>query len=261
MAIARYEWYAPSLQMEVPVTVFDPSDKEGTVLAKGGGGEGQANPKRLLFLLHGMSGNCTVWTRNSRLTQYVKGRNIVVVMPELGRSYGANEIGGMRYWDYLRYDMPKFVSELLRLDVPAERCGVAGLSMGGYASMRWALAAPDQFAVCGAFSGTLNVAARWQELERGEHRRVFGPDVPLEGTEVDLLAQVGLVDSAVLPSLYVSCGEQDPLFQHNLDFVAAARAAHGEAAVHTFYGPGAHDWDFWDAQLLAFLNWWDQLRD
>ncbi|MDO4792254.1 MAG: alpha/beta hydrolase-fold protein [Buchananella hordeovulneris] len=251
MALARYDWYAPSLKLHTPVVVLDPSDV-------GGGESNTEHPLRLLYLFHGMSNNSSAWLRRSLVERYVEGRNIVVVMPDLGRSYGANEVGGLPYWDYLRYDMPLFARQLLRLNVAPQHTGVAGLSMGGYAAMRLALAAPESFAVAGSFSGTLHVAARWQELERGEHRRVFGADEPLEGTEVDLLARWRQLDDVQrLPHLYVSCGTADPLYRHNQDFVNVAQQAGVGDKLTAYYGPGAHDWEFWDAQLLAFLNWWD----
>ena len=49
---------------------------------------------KLLFLLHGLGGNCDEWLRFSKIEYYAKKFNLIVVMPEAQRSgYGALKIG------------------------------------------------------------------------------------------------------------------------------------------------------------------------
>ena len=75
----------------------------------------------------------------------------------------------------------------------------------------------------------------------------------MRGTENDLFA---LLDAqpAVRPRLYVSCGTADPFFPSHRRFVSAARAT-GWDLTDVQEPNAAHNWDFWDAQIRAALDW------
>ena len=41
---------------------------------------------RVLYLLHGLGGDCEEWTRFSKIEYYAKKYNFIIVLPEVGRS-------------------------------------------------------------------------------------------------------------------------------------------------------------------------------
>ena len=82
--------------------------------------------------------------------------------------------------------------------------------------------------------------------------RVFGAD-PVDSSENDLFWLLDRADPAKLPDLYLSCGTEDPLYADNAAFGDACGRAGVD--VTTSFGPGAHDWDFWDARIQEVLAW------
>jgi S-formylglutathione hydrolase FrmB len=83
-------------------------------------------------------------------------------------------------------------------------------------------------------------------------RRIFG-DRRVPGGDDDLLALVAKADPAVLPALHVCCGTEDLLVGSSRTFVAACGSA-GITVTSTF-GPGEHDWAYWDARIQDVLAW------
>lgn len=242
MALLTGEWYSQSLAMQTSVCVLHPQDQADFV-----------DPPAVLFLFHGLGDSAFGWLRRSRLERYLTGRNIAVVMPEVGRSFYANEVGGLRFGDYVRSDLVPLTRRVLGLACLPARTAVAGLSMGGYGAMAWALANPRQFRAAGSFGGSLDVARRWREPSGIEQRRIFGTE-PLDGGAADLLAQLARVrDPETYPAFYTACGTDDSHLAAAKRFAAAAQAAGLDVTQR--YGPGGHDWDVWDRDIAAFLDW------
>ena len=49
------------------------------------------------------------------------------------------------------------------------------------------------------------------------------------------------------------CGTEDPLIEHNRSFVEALRDKN--FAVTADFGPGAHEWGYWDRKIQEVLAW------
>jgi putative tributyrin esterase len=56
-----------------------------------------------------------------------------------------------------------------------------------------------------------------------------------------------------LPRLYVCCGTEDVLYDENVMFCDACRARGVPLTVD--FGPGEHDWGYWDAKIQDVLAW------
>jgi putative tributyrin esterase len=148
------------------------------------------------------------------------------------------------------------VSSFFRVSTRREDTFVAGLSMGGYGAFKWALRQPERFAAAASLSGALDVAymSEWDKRPHiGElMARVFG-DRPVAGTDDDLLHLVQQRAGDDLPALMLRCGTEDHLVAQNERFVAACRR-HG-VALDASFGPGDHEWGYWDAQIRTVLDW------
>ena len=75
----------------------------------------------------------------------------------------------------------------------------------------------------------------------------------MNGTDNDLFALLDRLDPATAPALYVCCGTEDPLYPENRRFVQAA--ADRDVPLVKHFGPGDHDWAYWDAQIQDVLAW------
>lgn len=250
MALLDIDFFSDVLEVGTSMTVVWPQVTEHQVGVPGGRATGDGPP--VLYLLHGMSDDHSAWTRNTSLERYAVAAGVAVVMPAVHRSFYTDELHGHRYWTFLSEELPRVVGSMLRVSTRREDTFVAGLSMGGYGALRWALRRPEAFAAAASMSGALDVAALVRDPERGPELagRVFGAE-PAAGD--DVFALLGGVDVERLPRLHVSCGTEDHLVEHSRRFVALAERL--GADLTTEFRPGAHEWGFWDAEIRTVLDW------
>lgn len=216
-------------------------------------GQRSAGDPPVLYLLHGLSDDETAWVRRTSIERYASERGLAVVMPRVERSFYQDMAHGERYWTYVSEELPQIVSELFRVSTAREDTFVAGLSMGGYGAMRLGLARPERFAAAVSLSGALDMTHPFVRAQREDfYDNAFG-EGDRRGSEVDLLHLVRTADPAALPRLMVACGEQDDLWEMQGSFLGAA--AENGVEVTTRFGPGAHEWTYWDAAIQDVLAW------
>lgn len=255
MAFLRVDFYSEALGSGTGMNVLLPEAAQGI----GFGASAGTGALPVLYLLHGLSDDHTAWMRRTSLERYAASRQLAVVMPCGGRSFYTNEAHGGRYWDFISEELPRAVQSFFPVSRRREDTFAAGLSMGGYGALKLALRHPDRYAAAASFSGVVDVAQAASSpafrgiFPDGLFDTVFGAPAQVRGTENDLFA---LLDAqpAVRPRLYVSCGTADPFFPSHRRFVSAARAA-GWDLTDVQEPNAAHNWDFWDAQIRAALDW------
>ena len=253
MAVLRCTFFSEALALSTSMTVILPQ-RTGTQIGPADAGPG--GPPAVLYLLHGLSDDDTTWLRRTSLERYVAPLQLAVVMPQVHRSYYTDEAYGGRYWTHVTEEVPQLAHDFFRLSTRREDTFVAGLSMGGYGAMKWALRQPERFAAAASLSGALDVASRRTQRYRQEDprmfQRIFG-DLPVAGTDDDLVRLVGGTDPATLPALKLWCGTDDGLVRANHRFRDACTAA--ATPVELVLGPGSHDWGYWDARIQDVLAW------
>jgi S-formylglutathione hydrolase FrmB len=248
MALVRCDFYSEVLEVGTSLTALLPQAGETQVGVSGPGASGDFP---LLYLLHGLSDDATGWQRYTSVERYAAEVGVAVVMPQVGRSFYADEPHGGAYWTFLSEELPTVVESFFRVSRRREDTFVAGLSMGGYGALKWALRQPDRFAAAASLSGALDVVGLGRLPERREFfDRVFDGDVPPED---DLFALLAAADVDTLPSMYVGCGTEDALYDGNVRFVDEAVA--DGVDVHVDFGPGEHEWGLWDRAVRDVLAW------
>ncbi|KUL32724.1 alpha/beta hydrolase [Actinoplanes awajinensis] len=242
MALIRCDFDSEALELRTSMTVLLPDTRAG-------------DPPPVLYLLHGLSDDHSAWSRFTSVERYAAAQGLAVVMPQVHRSFYANEAYGMRFWDFLSAELPAKVGEFFRVSGRREDTFVAGLSMGGYGAMKWALREPERFAAAATLSGALDLAYIQDHDLRPHMRalvaRVFGDRVVAGGDE-DLMHLLREADPVRLPRLMLRCGTEDHLLAQNRRFAAACRTNGVE--LDAAFGPGEHAWDYWDAQLPAVID-------
>ncbi|MGY1600942.1 alpha/beta hydrolase [Geodermatophilus sp. SYSU D00815] len=253
MALVRCDFFSEVLELSTSMTVVLPQATSGQIGMTGAAGSGDAPT---LYLLHGLSDDDTIWLRRTSIERYAAPLGLAVVMPQVARSFYTDEAHGNRYWTFLSEELPAIARSFFHLSARREDTFVAGLSMGGYGALKWALRHPDRFAAAATLSGAVDVAglagvahppgrAKLWHTIFGGHR--------VEGTDDDLLALIDRVDPAHAPRLFVGCGTEDPLIDHNRRFLEAARARGHDVAED--FRPGEHEWGLWDAMIQDVLRW------
>jgi len=251
MALLRCDFFSDALQLSTSMTVLLPQSTSAQIGLSGRAGEG---PPPVLYLLHGLSDDDTIWLRRTSIERYVAPLGLAVVMPQVNRSFYADEAHGNRYWTFLSEELPEIVSHFFRVSERRSDTFVAGLSMGGYGALKWALRQPCRFAAAASLSGAVDVA----RLERSRQWRpdlieqVFGGG-PVAGTPDDLDWLLAQADPADLPALSVGCGTDDELIDGNRALVANLGVR--GVSVRTDFGPGEHEWGYWDRTIQGVLAW------
>ena len=251
MALMRCDFFSDTLAMSVSMTVILP---QRTTAQIGMTGVERPGEPPVLYLLHGLSDDDTIWARRTSIERYVAPLGLAVVMPQVHRSFYSDEVHGLPYWTFLTEELPAVVGDFFRVSRRREDTFVAGLSMGGYGAMKWALRRPETFAAAASLSGALDVAALQfrADLRSDVDDRVFG-NRSVTGTSEDLFAVLDAADPEVAPLLSLRCGTGDALIESNRRF-AEALFDKGFGC-ETDFGPGTHDWAYWDDQIQAVLDW------
>ena len=208
-------------------------------------------PFPVLYLLHGLSDDHTIWQRRTSIERYAAGLPLIVAMPDGARSFYCDAVDGPAYETYMMQDVVGFVDRFFHTVPTREGRAIGGLSMGGYGSLKLALKFPDRFCSVAAHSS-------YQAITRGsirddltdELRRILG-DSP-EGGKDDLFAIARGLAPEQAPAIRFDCGADDGLLQHNRDFHAHLDTL---GVVHEYEEfPGAHDWGYWDAHVQEALE-------
>ncbi|TCK26155.1 alpha/beta hydrolase [Pseudonocardia endophytica] len=249
MAHLRCDFVADSLGLATSMTVLLPQPSRTRIGVEGAAGD---DPPPVLYLLHGLSDDDTAWSRNTSIERYAEQLGLAVVMPQVHRSFYTDEAYGGNYRTFLTEELPDVVHRFLRVTTEPARTFVAGLSMGGYGALGWALSEPDRFAAAASLSGALDVPDWARGPGRGEDPRIW--ERIFDGAEpLDVFGLLSDVDPATAPALYVCCGAGDPLLDGSTRFAAAA--AERGLDVTSSFTAGVHEWGYWDARIRNVLAW------
>lgn len=96
------------------------------------------------------------------------------------RSFYTDMKYDMKYFVYITEELPKIVSEFLKVSNKKEDTYIAGFSMGGYGALKAALKRPEVFCVA---AGLLTVADIKNNMFGGTLMPVFGEDLNIPDEE------------------------------------------------------------------------------
>ena len=250
MALIRCDFFSEVLELSTSMTVLLPQATQAQI---GMQGQARAGDPPVLYLLHGLSDDDTIWLRRTSVERYVAPLGLAVVMPQVHRSFYCDQAHGGRYWTFLAEELPAVVAGFFRVSQRREDTFVAGLSMGGYGAFKWALRHPDRFAAAASLSGALDLGRLQREGDHAPLMAATFGDRSVAGSDDDLFRLLAQAQPATLPPLYLSCGSEDALIGDNRRFIAAA--AERGVALTSEIAPGEHEWGCWDAGIRDVLDW------
>lgn len=209
-----------------------------------------------LWLLHGLSDDCSIWMRRTSVERYASEYGVAVVMPSAEKSWYCDMKYGDRYFTYITEELPRIMRGFFRgMSEKRELNCIAGLSMGGYGALKAALTFPERYAFAASFSGAVDISAYVagkDEKSEPYWYSVLGDFDKVKGGENDLfaIAQRAAEKSrscASLPEIYMWCGSSDRLLSANVRFAQAldSLGIRNDFAV----SEGGHEWSCWDRQL------------
>jgi len=221
------------------------------------GYEAGAQRFAVLYLLHGLDGDYTDWTMNSKLQDHAQRLPLIIVMPDADDSWYTNSatVPGDKFEDYIVKDLVAEIDARFRTKPLRSARAVAGLSMGGYGALKFALKYPQLFAFAGSLSGALD-APLDLDTRVPEYREkliaAFGPHGNPARPANDLFQLLSRADAAHLPYLYIACGTEDGFLSINREFVSSLPSR--KIAFEYHETPGGHSWDYWDHSVRDVLR-------
>lgn len=226
----------------------------------------QSNEKTfypVFYLLHGLTGHFDDWTKKTKLADYAADYNYIIVMPEGNNGWYSDSetVPNDKYESYIIKELIPEVDKKFRTVSDRNHRIIAGLSMGGYGSLKFGLKYPEMFSLVGSFSGALG-AASFTEKEIGTKGAVAESILGVYGKPESETRKANDIFQMVrdispdkiksLPFIYLDCGTEDFLYRSNRDF---ADLLQEKKIPHEFRElPGIHDWKFWDSQVQEFLE-------
>jgi S-formylglutathione hydrolase FrmB len=253
MALLECSFFSDTLRMSTSMNVILPQKAQNQIGMPGR----ETGTPAVLYLLHGLSDDHTIWLRRTSIERYVAGLPLAVVMPAVHRSFYTDMARGGAYWTFISEELPQIVQSFFHVSNDWKKTFVAGLSMGGYGAFKLALSHPDRFAAAASLSGCLDIASvvkKQKAAARSEYENIFGPLDDLSGSTNDLLALLDRFPMSGKRKFYQCCGTADFLYEENLTFRDQALRKGIDLTYEE--DPGQeHNWDYWDRRIQSVLNW------
>ncbi|MDD6186999.1 MAG: alpha/beta hydrolase family protein [Oscillospiraceae bacterium] len=233
---------------------------------------------KVLYLLHGTYGDYSDWIRKSNIEVYAAERNLVVVMPSAGNSYYSNwsTMMGINVRDYLIKELMPLINGWLPVSDKREDTFIAGLSMGGEGTLKYAVNHPDKFAAAAVLSMYSRdyAAIPPEKADRrtlDRYNAVGGFENFINSYENTRELLLRHKDDGTLPRLMFTIGEDDFLWEGYCEF--KKWAVENGIKAEFYETPGyTHEWRFWDLEIQRALdffgiekfdpvNFWDLKKD
>ncbi|WP_328923808.1 esterase family protein [Streptomyces sp. NBC_00190] len=241
----------------------------------------------VLFLLHGASGKHTDWAVKGGIVPTLEraiaaGRipACALVMPDARRdpgiqgggqdeSFYINDAGSggdtLRYEDMFIEEFVPVVEQTHGLGGRAQQRAVAGLSMGGYGALMYALRYPGLFGAAAGLSTAHFTDEGYRLMPMEEWNRffghAFGRDLAGSARLTDRAREYNLADiiRRTAPDrlrrtpYHLACGTEDTNYLPGTEDLRKAFAARGVDA-EVVLGPGGHGWAFWTVAAEGMLD-------
>jgi len=255
MAFIECNFFAESLGLSTSMYVILPQQTgAGQIGMKGAASKRKAYP--VLYLLHGLSDDHTIWLRRTSIERYAAPLGLAVVMPGVHRSFYNDMAYGMKFWTFVSEELPRLAQSFFPISDKREDNFVAGLSMGGFGAFKLGLNKPEKFCAAASMSGALDakgIYERWKEAH--ECDTIFGGLDKIEGSQNDLFHVSSKLakSKGPKPKLYMGCGTEDFLYDDNKKMKDHLQKLKFDLVYKE--RPGTHEWAFWDTEIQSVLSW------
>lgn len=248
MALITMNYNSPTIGMHQNLTIILPEDVtffDSSTTAK---------HLKSMLLLHGLSSDETTYIRYTSIERYANEHQLAIIMPNVDHSGYANMVYGHSYYDYI-LEIYEYVHQILPLSRKREDNFIAGHSMGGYGTIKFALTQSQLFSKAAPLSAAFDVSMlknyKWYDFSP---ESIVGTNKEIVGSNFD---PYYLVDKAIeknidLPELLIMCGTEDELYKGNLDFINYLDKKNVQ--YDFIKSPGKHDYAFWDKAIEKVIK-------
>ncbi len=226
----------------------------------------------ITYLLHGYGDDDTGWLQFGEVNRYADKAiaegtipPMIIAMPDAGVSWYINNFdGSVKYEDFFIKEFMPYIEKTYRVKTEKRYRGVAGLSMGGFGTLVYALKHPELFAACAPLS-----AAIWDDNDaittpKDRYDQTFAVlyGKGLEGKDRlnetwysnNPLSIVAKKSAEELKKVkyWIDCGDDDFLINGNMSLHKAMK---DKAIPHEFrVRDGVHNWTYWRTGIVDALK-------
>lgn len=212
----------------------------------------------VIWVLHGNGDGNNAWIRKSTIELYARLSDVAVIMPNCQRECYTDSVRGLDYFTFVSEELPIVMRNYFPLSKKREDNFIMGNSMGGYGALKCALTYPERYGAVASFSGALDYreALKGNDMIFGKNApQIFGSLEAYEGSGNDLYAlleKVSKKEDGRKLRVYQCCGQQDFLYQTNIQFKEAIEKTDLDYTYHE--GPGGHDWFYWNPEIANVFD-------
>lgn len=255
MALLQTSFFSQVLGVAASMNVIIPETEQGIGIASAQADSDRPLP--VLYLLHGLSDDHSIWLRRTSIERYAAQYRLAVVMPAVNRSFYTDMAHGYRYWTFISEELPDIVRRLFKVSSRREDTFAAGLSMGGFGSLKLGLNRPERYAAIASLSGAMDVSDFMTNPDnRSEGELVFGSLDAYRGSMNDLYAQAEKLAASgqPRPKIFQCCGTADFLYEDNVRFRQHLETLDYDLTYSEKEG-AIHEWGYWDEMVQQVLAW------
>lgn len=226
----------------------------------------------VVYLLHGFTDDNTGWLQFGEVNRFADKAiedgtisPMIIVMPNADSTWYINSFDGKEnYEDFFVKEFMPAVEKAYRIKSDKKYRGVAGLSMGGFGTMIYALKHPDLFAAAAPLSSGVFSDDELVAMPDATYNIVLAPVLGPNLKGKDRLVKtwqensvLGLVASKKAEDLrkvryWIDCGDDDFLIKGNCLLHIALRE---KGVPHEFrVRDGIHNWTYWRTGIVDALS-------
>jgi enterochelin esterase-like enzyme len=226
----------------------------------------------VVYLLHGFTDDNTGWLQFGEINRYADKAiadgtipPMIIIMPNADSSWYINAYDGKEnYEDFFIKEFMPAIEKKYRIKAEKQFRGIAGLSMGGYGAMIYALKYPDLFAAAAPLSAGIftddQLKALPDDAYAGALARVFGRGLKAsdrltkqwyDNSVLNIISKEP-ADSLKRVRYWIDCGDDDFLTVGNSMLHVALIQ---KKVPHEFrMRDGEHNWTYWRTGITDALQ-------
>jgi enterochelin esterase-like enzyme len=249
------------LNKTVRYTIYLPSDYESST---------RAYP--VVYLLHGYTDDNTGWLQYGEINRYADKAitdgtipPMIIVMPNGDSSWYINSYDGKeKYEDFFIKEFIPTIEKTYRIKSEKRYRGIAGLSMGGYGTLIYALKYPQLFSAVAPLSAAVFADDELVKMPDNQWDMVFGSlygrglkggdrlNNAWNSNSVLKIVETKSADELKKVRYWIDCGDDDFLSKGNclLHIALSEKKVPHEYRVRD----GAHNWTYWRTGITDALK-------
>ncbi|MGZ5221659.1 MAG: alpha/beta hydrolase [Chitinophagaceae bacterium] len=226
----------------------------------------------VVYLLHGYTDDNTAWLQFGEVNRYADKAiadgtipPMIIVMPDADSSFYINSYDGKeKYEDFFIKEFMPAIEKTWRIKSEKRFRGIAGLSMGGYGTLIYALKYPDLFAAAAPLSAAVFADDDITTFPENSWDKTFGQlyGRGLQGKDrlskawydnsIPKLVETKSADDLKKVRYWIDCGDDDFLIKGNCNLHIMLNEKN---VPHEFrVRDGVHNWVYWRTGIVDALK-------